>query len=187
MLAGAGGGAYYLGWFDPDNGYKKPLAVCSMVDQEAGNELSGNPDEMFENEWEIPGTPVTEYSCNFPVAYGDEEHNDADVAVLMHTTMNNGISRATGDRLAQEYFTNEMVEGNELKATACPSGREIYSGYDGGGTTRTAMAAALVENLAIEGTVAPAQYSDSGMAPEERRKAAEDLLCGALDNLPAKG
>ncbi|MDA2803269.1 hypothetical protein [Nocardiopsis suaedae] len=187
VLAAGGGGAYYLGWFDKDDGYTQLSDVCGMVDEERGIELSGDPSQVYESDpWEIPGTPVTEYACSFPVEYGDREHNDTRVSVLLHSTTTNGISRATGDKTAENYFTESLVEGNELTQTTCPGGREIHSGFDGGGETRRAMAVAQVSNLVFEAAVDPAEDSEAGLPPDERKTAAEELLCGALENLPTK-
>ncbi|WP_239648671.1 hypothetical protein [Nocardiopsis chromatogenes] len=186
VLAAGGGGAYYLGWFDEDDGYTQ-LSVCPMLDEGKGVELSGDPSQVYESDpWEIPGTPVTEYACGFPVEYGDREHNDTRVSVLLHATTDNGISRATGERTAEVYFTESMVENNGLTPTTCPGGREIHSGFDGGGETRRAMAGARVSNLVFEAAVDPAEDSEAGLSPDERKAAAEEMLCGALENLPPK-
>ncbi|MDA2809496.1 hypothetical protein O4J56_02490 [Nocardiopsis sp. RSe5-2] len=187
VLAAGGGGAYYLGWFDRDDGYARLVGVCPMVDEDKGVELSGDPSQVYESDpWEIPGSVVTEYACHFPIEYGDREHNDTRVSVLLHATTNNGISRATGEKTAEVYFTESMVENNGLTPTTCSGGREIHSGFDGGGETRRAMAGARVANLVFESAVDPAEDSEAGLSPDERKAAAEELLCGALENLPPK-
>lgn len=188
-MAAGGGGAYYFGWFEKDDGYTRLSGVCPMVDEDKGVELSGDPSQVYESDpWEIPGTAhLTEYACNFPVAHDDRESSDARVVVLLHATTTDGIERRTGESIAEDYFTGSMVEDNGLTATTCPGGREIHSGFDGGGETRTALAGALESNLVFESKVSPAEDSEAGLAPDERKAAAEELLCGALENLPPKG
>jgi hypothetical protein len=181
-LGGAGvGGAYYLGWFGPEDVYSAPPAPCELLDTETASEIAGNGEhlEVYDADYSYAyGAEGLE--CNVFPGYGATSGHEVNLRTIVFTSEVDGIRKENGTEAATSYFYANRPESDGSESPTCPDGRLPLSG------TRDGSGHALYrrDNLVLEVEVLPAAREVEETVDEAGRvQAAVDLLCDTVSRV----
>ena len=178
MAAAGFGGAYYFGWFGPEDVHAAPQPPCELLDTDAAGEIAGNGEnlEVYEADHSY-AYGAAGLECVVAPGHGAASGHQVDLRTTVFTSEVNGIRRENGIEAATAYFYDTRPESDGSESVTCPDGRLPLSG------TRNGAGHALyrLDNLVVEVEVMPAA-SGVGEALDEagRTQAAVDLLCDAV-------
>jgi hypothetical protein len=181
-LAGAGvGGAYFLGWFGPEDVYSAPPDPCELLDTETASGIAGN------------GEHLEVYEADHSYAYGAESlqcivvpghaataGHEVQLRLNVFPSQVDGIRKENGTEAATSYFYASRPESDGSEPPTCPDGRLPLSG------TRDGSGHALYrrDNLVLEVLVMPATPEvDETVDEAGRAQAAVDLLCDTVSRV----
>ncbi|TDQ43647.1 hypothetical protein [Actinorugispora endophytica] len=178
-MAGVGfGGAYYLGWFGPEDVYSAPPDPCALLDTDAAGEIAGNGENLEVYDADHSYAYGAEgMQCVVSPGYGAASGHEVDLRATVFTSEVNGIRRENGIEAARTYFYGSRPESDGAESATCPDGRLPLSG------TRSGSGHALyrLDNLVVEVEVLPADPEVEETLDEAgRTQAAVDLLCDAV-------
>lgn len=181
LLATAGigfGGAYYLGWFGPEDVYSAPQDPCAVLDTEAASEIAGNGEnlEVFDADYSYAyGAEGLE--CVVHPGWGATSGHEVDLRVIVFTSRVDGLSKENGTEAAQAYYYSSRPESDGSESPDCPGvGFPLTGTRDGSGHALHRM-----DNLVLEVEVKPAEPDVQETLDEAgRTRAALDLLCDAV-------
>ena len=180
LLATAGigfGGAYYLGWFGPEDVYAAPQDPCGILDTEAASEIAGNGEnlEVFDTDYSYAyGSEGLE--CVVYPGWGATSGHEVDLRVIVFTSEVDGLRKENGAEAAQDYYYSSRPESDGSESASCPGvGYPLSGTRDGSG-----HALHRSDNLVLEVEVKPAERDVEETLDEAARvQAAVDLLCDA--------
>ncbi|MEU0239326.1 hypothetical protein ABZ234_16705 [Nocardiopsis sp. NPDC006198] len=182
VMAAAGfGGAYYFGWFGPEDVHASPPGPCDLLDTDAASEIAGN------------GENLEVYEADHSYAYGAEglecvvtpgieaaSGHEVDLRTTVFTSQVNGIRKDNGIEAATSYFYDSRPESDGSESATCPDGRLPLSGTANG----SGHALYRMDNLVVEVEVLPAGAEVEETLDEAgRTQAAVDLLCDAVSGM----
>ncbi|MFE3458039.1 hypothetical protein ACFXKD_10875 [Nocardiopsis aegyptia] len=181
-LTGAGvGGAYYFGWFGPEDVYSAPRDPCELLDVEAVSEIAGNGDhlEVYEADHSYAYGGEGLECVVFP-GYGAAAGHEVNLRTTVFTSQVDGIRKENGIEAATDYFYSSRPESDGSESPTCSDGRLPLSG------TRNGSGHALyrLDNLVVEVEVLSADPEVEETLDEAgRAQTAVDLLCDAVSRV----
>ncbi|MFE6448163.1 hypothetical protein [Nocardiopsis dassonvillei] len=181
-VAGAGfGGAYYLGWFGPEDVHSAPQSPCDVLDTEAASGIAGNGEDLEVYEADHSYAYGAEgLECVVSPGYGAASGHEVDLRTIVFTSRVDGIRKENGEEAARTYFYSNRPESDGSESATCPDGRAPLSG------TRNGSGHALyrLDNLVVEVEVLPAgSGAEESLDETDRTQTAVDLLCDALSRV----
>jgi hypothetical protein len=180
MLALGLGGLGYLGWAiaQEDTYTVPPPDACGLLDTDHATEIAGNgPHLLVENHEQGDDNTYCVVSPGYRSPGGHRVH----FTVLVFPSGSTGGYRSSwefgADNAEDVYERHEHRDG--LVPRTCPGGGEILAGESSG----SGSAAFRHDNLVMLANVAAVDGIDETLDTQGRARAAEDLLCDAIESL----